>query len=87
MVNIKETREIMKEYKINPKVITVQTFRKAIMTEMEHIDLIGNDPNKAAVIAIAHLREDPKYYHYLWAQERKREAYWEEHEKPSIFTS
>lgn len=85
MISKGETIRLMKELNINQKIIPVTYFMKAVTTEMEHIDVIGNDTKLAAMIAIAHLREDPKYYTFLWKQEKKRETYWEQHDKPSIF--
>lgn len=51
--------------------IPFKEFYSGVLHEREHADVIGCDPNKVAMIAMAHLREDSHYYTHLGEMERR----------------
>ena len=42
-------------------------FAKGMVEEREHDDITGGDPRTIALIVLAHLKENPRYYDYLQA--------------------
>lgn len=76
-------KQLMKKYNINP-VYNVNYMQYAASIELEHKDLIGNDPDKAFRIAMDHLREFPSYYIGLKKMERDLEEYWATRQKPHL---
>jgi hypothetical protein len=85
MVSNAEVRRLVYKYGIDTKIVSLSTLKKAIGVELEHRALIGHDPEKALIIALAHLQESPRYYQQLSRMEKKEENYWKNKEKPSIF--
>jgi hypothetical protein len=75
----------MHAYNIDPDVVSLATVKRAIEVELEHRDIIGNNPELALRIALAHLKESPRYYASLAKLERSEERYWAGRVKPSIF--
>jgi hypothetical protein len=75
----------MNKNNINSKVVSPSTFKKALNIELEHRNVTYGSPYKTAKIALAHLKEDPKYYKKLIKQEKGAERYYKTHIKPSIF--
>jgi len=60
-----QIRKIGKKLKVNFKKIPFEEFKKGIIEEFEHADIIGCDPILSAKIALAHLKEHPYYYTIL----------------------
>lgn len=84
--------KMAKKFNINLKVVPIMELQKGIEIELEHGKMLGkltnitkDDIEMTTRIAIAHLIEDPRYYKYLIIMEKKREKYWKNKEKPSIF--
>ncbi len=80
------------KFNIDTKIVPIDEFHIGLNIEREHTGIISretnvtlNDPNKVVKIALAHLIEDPRYYHFLAKQEARREKYWSTRKKPSIF--
>ncbi len=55
---------------------TVKDLRNGIITEFEHKDVIGDDINKSAKIALSHLRERGDYYDGLEYIENAPWMFW-----------
>lgn len=85
MVSNSIVKNLIKKYKIDTSVLPEEIVKYAIETELEHKDLIGNSPENALLIAIAHFKESPRYYNKLYTLEKTEEKYWKKHAKPSIF--
>jgi hypothetical protein len=85
MVSKADVQRLALKYGVDTKIVSLATLKRAIETELEHRALIGHDPEKALVIALAHLQESPRYYQLLSRMERKEERYWSSRDKPSIF--
>ena len=45
--------------------IPFAAFKEGLNHELEHRDVTGGDPVQTGKIAVAHLREDPRYYEKL----------------------
>lgn len=95
-MNLKVTQEeaskLGKKFNINFKVIPFAEWVFGLNVELEHGSRFGkmtnvtnNKLNATAMIAMAHLIEDPRYYYYLKRMESSRERYWIKKAKPSIF--
>lgn len=87
-----EAAKLGKKFKINYKVIPFTEWVFGLNVELEHgtqfgkvTNVTNNKLNATAMIAMAHLIEDPRYYYYLKKMESKREKYWKTKTKPSIF--
>ena len=85
--------KIAKKYKIDLDTIPINEFLFGLNVELEHgnklsklTNVTKNSIDFTSKIVIAHLLEDPRYYHYLKMMETKRDKYWAKREKPSIFT-
>ena len=85
MISRSVVQQLALKYGVDTSVVSIATLKKAIEVEMEHRNLIGDSPENALVIALAHLQESPRYYKMLARLERKEEKYWASREKPSIF--
>lgn len=88
----KQAEDVGKKFNLDFSVVKLDEWHDGLNIELEHGKMLGekvnvtnNDIIKTAKIALAHLMEDPKYYKYLKMMEQKREKYWENKEKPSIF--
>jgi len=91
----KDAKKLGKYFHINFKVVPFKEWQHGFNVELEHgskfgsLTNISNDnPKVTAKIAIAHLKEDPRYYYYLNKMESAREKYWNKKgitSKPSIF--
>lgn len=53
-----------------PVEVSVVDFRQGMDVELEHQDVTGGDPVLTGMIALAHLKEDPRYYEKLARMER-----------------
>lgn len=89
-----QTKKIAKEFDINLDVIDLDELHFGLNVELEHgkkfmkLTNITNDSiDKTSRIVFAHLIEDPRYYYYLKQMETKREKYWSNKKKPSIFNN
>jgi hypothetical protein len=80
-----DVQRLASKYGVDTNVVSLATLKKAIEIELEHKNLIGDSAEKALLIALAHLRETPRYYQLLSRMEKKEEQYWKSREKPSIF--
>jgi hypothetical protein len=83
---------LSKKYNINLDIIPFDEWKFGLEVELEHgskiskiTNITNNDSDITAKIVIAHLIEDPRYYKYLKSMELKREKYWENKKKPTIF--
>lgn len=85
MISKKESKKLFKEFNINPKVIPQEIWHEALNAEMEHKNVIGDNPELAAEIAIAHLEEYPDYYDRLFIMEDDAKKFWKGKKKPSIY--
>ena len=74
-----------KKFDINFDIVPFDEFLIGLNIEQEHKNITKNKLETTALIAIAHLEEDPRYYHYLEMLEDKRKKYWKKHVKPSIY--
>jgi len=81
-----------KKYKIDLSVVPITEFHIGLNIEREHsgtisklTDIVGHNRDLICRIALAHLQEDPRYYYFLHKQEVRRDKYWKNHKKPSIF--
>lgn len=87
----KQAERLGKKFKINFDIISFDEWIIGLNIELEHgtkfkiSNITNNGLDITAKIAIAHLIEDPRYYHYLSKLEAKREKYWLNHKKPDIF--
>lgn len=88
----KEANQIAKKFGINHKIIPKREWLYALNVELEHGSILGSLTNitndnldLTARIAIAHLLEDPNYYHFLRQMEEKREKFWKNKVKSSPF--
>lgn len=85
MVSDKAVAKLIAKYNINTDVIPATAIKHAIEVELEHKALIGHSVEKALIIALAHLKETPRYYQKLSQLEKAEERYWSKHVKPNIF--
>jgi len=85
MFNLKQAKLLQKRNNINSNVVKPSIFKKGLNIELEHKNITHGNPELTAKIAIAHLKEDPKYYYKLSKQEAKAEKYYKRHKKPNIF--
>ncbi len=92
VITLQQAERLGKHYNINFQVIPFQEWHFGLNVELEHGRQLGRITNVSrdslkitARIAIAHLIEDPRYYHHLKKLEQKREKYWNTRVKPSIF--
>jgi len=73
----KDLKALGKKLKVNFDKIPFSEFKKGYKVELEHgkvspkTNVTNNDPAKTAKIAIAHLKESPKYYKCLAKMENK----------------
>lgn len=84
--------KLAKEFKINLEIVSLDEWKDGLNIELEHgkrvskLTNITNDNLKmTAIIAIAHILEDPNYYKHLKKMEQTREKYWSTKKKPNIF--
>jgi hypothetical protein len=87
-----QAKDLGEHFKINFNIVPFEEWHHGLKVELEHGSKFGqltnvtkNALDKTAKIAIAHLIEDPRYYHYLKKMEEKREEYWKNRNKPDIF--
>jgi len=66
----KELRTLGAKLKIDFKKIPFSEFKTGMSVELEHKDITKGDPVKTAKIALAHLKESPKYYEKLSKMEK-----------------
>ncbi len=88
----KDAKLYAAKFGVDLHVVPIDEFYVGLNIEREHTGIVSketnvtlNDPNKVVKIALAHLIEDPRYYHFLAKQEARREKYWSTRKKPSIF--
>jgi len=90
----KESEKYAKKYKIDTSVISLDSFRKGMEVELEHINRVWNKEEKktkqqyldiVSKIAIDHLLEYPDYYERLEKMEKEAKIEWNGKEKPCIF--
>lgn len=91
-VTIKVAKEMSKIFNIDHRVVPFNEWKEALKIELEHgkrygslTNVTDDDLYKTSQIAVAHLKEDPRYYCFLQKMELERENYWKIHEKPNIF--
>lgn len=74
-----------KKHKINFKTVPFKEWMNGLNVELEHKNITHGSQKTTAKIVIAHLLEYPDYYKYLKKMEDKRDKYWKNKKKPSIF--
>lgn len=91
-INKTEAIKLARKYKIDLDVVPIEEWQYGLNVELEHgnklsklTNITKNNKNLTAVIAIAHILEDPEYYRHLKKMETRREKYWSTREKPDIF--
>jgi hypothetical protein len=91
-ITSKVAMKLGNKFGINFTIVPFDEWKTGLNIELEHgsklskITNVTNDSiTKSAQIAIAHLIEDPRYYYHLKKLEDKRETYWKNKKKPSIF--
>ncbi len=84
--------QLAKKYNLDLEIIPLDEFVFGLNVELEHgknlskiTNITNNNIDMTCKIAIAHLIEDPRYYHHLKIMEAKRDKYWSTRKKPSIF--
>jgi hypothetical protein len=83
-ITVKQARIIGDLFNINFKIVNLKEWHSGLNIELEHKDVTKSNLIKTAKIAIAHLKEDPKYYFYLKKLEEKRKKHWNK-KVPNIF--
>jgi len=66
----------MNKHNINPNIVDPKWFLYGLNAEMEHKNIIHNDPDILIKIVIAHLEEYPDYYQRLSKLEEEAKKYW-----------
>jgi predicted phosphoribosyltransferase len=84
-INKETAQKLADKFNINLDVIPIKDFLFGLNAELEHHNITHGSHTITAKIVIAHLNEDPMYYHYLRKLEERRDRYWKTHKKPSIF--
>jgi queuine/archaeosine tRNA-ribosyltransferase len=74
-----------KKLKINYKVVPFNDWHNGLNIELEHSNITNGSQKLTAKIVIAHLNEFPDYYRYLKKMEIRREKFWKNKVKPSVF--
>lgn len=85
-------KKLAKEFNLNLDIVPLEEWIDGLKIELEHgkkvsklTNITNDDIYMTSKIALAHLIEDPRYYKYLVQMETKRETYWKNKKKPSIF--
>jgi len=91
MITNSKAIQIAKKLKINLDVVGLEQWKKALETELEHGTKISEKTNitndnliLTGLIALAHLIEDPLYYHRLDKMEKEANKYWKNKKKPIV---
>lgn len=91
-INKIKATKLGKEYKINFEVVPFDEWHFGLNVELEHGNKFGAITNVTndnlqvtAKIVVAHLLEDPRYYHFLKRMEDTRKKYWKTRKIPNIF--
>jgi hypothetical protein len=87
-----QAERLGKHFQINFEVVPFEEWHHGLNVELEHgskfvslTNVTNNALKQTAKIVMAHLIEDPRYYHYLKKMEDKRDKYWSTRTKPNIF--
>nr|WIL04502.1 hypothetical protein Cduv_22 [Cedratvirus duvanny] len=75
-VTLSQARELAYKLGINLEFISLQEWRKAIETELEHWETIRCSLLSAAMIARDHIEEFPNYYEELEKMEDRLRRQW-----------
>lgn len=99
-VSTEIVKQLANKYNVNTHVVPINILKRAVDIEFEHKDIfdmcqstphrgdiIGNDPDKAFHIVMAHLREYPDYYIRLIKMEAEADKYWTGKVKPDIYNT
>ena len=91
-INIKQAKNLAKQYKINLDIIDFTEWHYGLNVELEHgkkfgiiTNITNNNLTVTAKIVIAHLTEFPDYYKRLFKLETAADKYWNKKIKPNIF--
>ena len=91
MINKKTAISLAKKIHLNLDVVGLDQWIDGLNTELEHGDKLGKETNIThnsniitAMIAVAHLIEDPKYYIRLKKMEDESKKYWKNKVKPKV---
>jgi hypothetical protein len=91
MINKKTALSLAKKVHLNLDVVGLDQWIDGLNTELEHGTKLGESTNITnnnkvitAMIALAHLIEDPKYYIRLNKMEEQAKKYWKGKEKPKV---
>jgi hypothetical protein len=84
-ITLSTARKLAERFNIDLTVVNINDFLFGLNAELEHRNITHGNYTITTKIVIAHLSEDPMYYHYLRKMEARREKYWKSHVKPNIF--
>lgn len=91
MINKKTALSLAKKVNLNLDVVGLDQWIEGLNTELEHGSKLGELTNVThnnniitAMIALAHLMEDPKYYIRLKKMEDESKKYWKGKVKPKV---
>ena len=85
MIPIGIIKRLIRKYRIDTDNYSETYIQHAATTELEHRDIIGNNPELALRIAIAHIKEYPSYYIELQKMEAELARTWRNRQKPDLF--
>ena len=68
-----QAKLIAKELKVDLKNIPLAQWKKGLQTELEHKDVTHGNLTMTGRIALAHFKEDPRYYKALTKMEKHLE--------------
>jgi hypothetical protein len=77
-------QRLSKKWNVNP-VFSTKYLQFAASVELEHKDVVGDNPEMAFRIALDHLKEYPDYYYALKKMEAALKKHWKGKTKPSVF--
>lgn len=85
LIPLQIIEDVANELKVNLDNYDLRYLQYAASVELEHRDVIGNDPKTAMRIALAHLEEFPTYYIALKQMEKRLDQQWRGRQKPALF--
>jgi hypothetical protein len=91
MINKKTAMALARKVHLNIDEVGIDQWIDGLNTELEHGNKLGESTNITnnsniitAMIALAHLIEDPKYYIRLKKMEDESKKYWKGKKKPNV---
>lgn len=91
MITKTKALALAKKIHLDLDVVGIDQWQKGLNTELEHGSKLGKQTNITknsniitAMIALAHLIEDPQYYYRLEKMENESKKYWKNKKKPKV---